>query len=115
MKYIITESKLEESILSWMDKKYDPDKLEVITHPDYPDSIFYRKNKKVIMEQDQKDKYFWFDYDEIWSVFERFLGLDYDEIQHILKIWLEKTLKLEGFTLGHQHAIYNQCWKRLSN
>jgi hypothetical protein len=98
MEEIITESKLDGAILSWMDKKYGPDKLEVIIHPNYPNSIFYKKDEKVIMEQDKKNKYFWFDYDEIWSVFQKFFGLKYEETQRILRIWLEKTLKLEGFT-----------------
>jgi hypothetical protein len=115
MKYIITESKLDSVILSWMDKKYGPDKLEVITHPDYPGSIFYRKNGKVIMEQDKENKYFWFEYNEIWSLFQKFFGLEYEETQRIMRIWLEKTLKLEGFTPHRKLSDVLARWKRLSN
>ncbi len=115
MKYIITESKLDSVILSWMDKKYGPDKLEVITHPDYPGSIFYRKNGKVIMEQDKENKYFWFEYYEIWSLFQKFFGLEYEETQRIMRIWLEKTLKLEGFTPHRKLSDVLARWKRLSN
>ena len=97
MKYIITESKLQEVALKWMDKNFHPDKLEVFTSEKYPDLIFFRKDGKVIMEQNLKNKYFWFDYYEIWSFFEKFFNMYYTEIQEVLRFWLENTFKLEGY------------------
>ena len=98
MKYIITESKLQDVALKWMDKNFHPDKLEVFTSEKYPDSIFFRKDGKVVMEQDLKNKNFWFDYYEIWSFFEKFFNMNYTEIQEVLRVWLENTFKLEGYT-----------------
>jgi hypothetical protein len=46
----MTESKRNDLALKWMNQNFSPDQLEVIKHPDYPDSIFYRKNGKVVIE-----------------------------------------------------------------
>ena len=98
MKYIITENKLEKVVLAWMNKNFSPDQLEVIQHPDYPISIFFKKNGVVVMEQDAKFKRFYFDYDSIWSFFKEFFGMENQKIREILTKWLEETLNLEGYT-----------------
>ena len=98
MKFIITENKLERAAIHWMNQNFNLDQLEVVKHSDYPNSIFYKKNGKVVMERDKKNKDFWFDYDEIWSFFESFFGFNYEEIQVVLTKWLEETLKLKGYT-----------------
>ena len=72
--------------------------LEIVEHPDYPNSIFYKKNGIVVMEQNKKNKVFWFDYDNIWSFFDRVFDMKYQEIQGFFNKWLEDTLKLEGYT-----------------
>jgi len=101
MKFIITENQKEKIalniVLNWMNKNYSPDQLEVDEHPDYPNYISYKKNGRVVMEQYIKSKFFWFDYDEIWSFFESVFSMEYKEIKEFLNIWLEETLKLEGY------------------
>ena len=98
MKYIITENKLNNVVLSWMNQNFGLDQLEIVTSEKYSDLVFFRKNGKVVMQQDKKTKYFWFDYHEIWSVFESFFGMEHQEIQEVLGYWLENTLKLECYT-----------------
>ena len=98
MKFIITESKLQKAALLWMNNNFSPDQLEVVESPKYPNSISYKKNGIVVMEQDKKNKDFWFDYDEIWSFFESFFPMEYEEMQGVLKIWLEETFNLKGYT-----------------
>jgi hypothetical protein len=99
MKYLITESKVREIGLKWMNDNFSPDQLEIVKSPKYPDdSIFYRKNGQVVMEQDLKKKNFYFDYDEIWLFFESFFGMKYSEIEQLMEIWLEETLNLKGYT-----------------
>ena len=98
MKFIITENKLNNVALSWMNKNFSPDQLEIVESEDYPDSIFYKKDGKVVMEQGNKNKYFYFDYNDIWSFLESFFGMKYEQIQEVLRYWLEETLKLEGYT-----------------
>jgi len=91
-------NKIYGVLSNWMNENFGPDQLEVVTSDEYPNSIFYRKNGEVVMEQNKKTKDFWFDYNEIWSIFERFFGMEYKEIQSFLRYWLEETLNLEGFT-----------------
>lgn len=122
MKYLIIESKVREIALKWMDDNFSLNQLDIIKNiPEYPTSIFYKKNGKVFMEQQLDSKYFWFDYDEIWSFFKQFLGMTGSEIKTVLKIWLKKTLKLEKYTpwvVGN--SVINPSdrrptsWKRLS-
>ena len=98
MKILITENQVKRTAIAWMNMNFSPDQLEIVTSKEYPDSIFYKKNGKVVMEQDKENKYFFFHYHDIWSFFEDFFGLEYKEIQGVLKSWLEDTLKLEGYT-----------------
>jgi hypothetical protein len=81
-----------------MNKNFGLDQLEIVKSEKYPNSIFFKKNGEVVMEQDKKNKHFLFDYDEIWSFFESFFGMEYQEIQEVLSYWLEETLKLKGYT-----------------
>ena len=90
--------KFEKILIDWMNKNFSPDQLEVVKYPDYPNSIFYKKNGIVVMEQDKKNQRFWFSNSQIWSFFESFFSMEYKEIQVVLKIWLEETFKLKGYT-----------------
>jgi hypothetical protein len=111
----MTESKRNDLALKWMNQNFSPDQLEVIKHPDYPDSIFYRKNGKVVMEQNKKNKYFFFDYNNIWSFFESFFGMEYQEKQEVLRYWLDEAFKLGGYTPGIRAPNWAACWMKLSN
>ena len=111
MKFIITENKKEKIVLNWMNKNFSPDQLDIFKSPKYPDSIFYKKNGKVIMEQDKKNKDFWFDYDEIWSFFEDFFSMEQGDIDRLLNIWLKEVLKLEGYTPSRGTSSYVLTYK----
>ena len=114
MKYIITESKLQEVALLWMNKSFHPDKLEVFTSEDFPNSIFYKKDGIVVMEQDLVHKDFWFDYDKICSFFNKFFNIDNKEINTILRLWLNETLKLYGYEPFCMGKHWSR-WEILSN
>jgi hypothetical protein len=97
MKFIITENRLNKLALSWMNKHFSPDQLKIVKFKEYPNSIFYKKDGEIVMEQDKENKYFWFDYDQIWSFFESFFDMGYQQIRDVLRHWLEETFKLEGY------------------
>ena len=109
MKFIITENKLNNVSSSWMNKNFSPDQLEIVKSKKYPNSIFFKKNGVVVMEQNKKNKRFWFDYDDIWSFFESFFGMEYEQIEEVLSYWLEETLKLEGYT--PIKSYHSNFWK----
>jgi hypothetical protein len=115
MKYIITENKLNKVALSWMNQNFSSDQLEIVKSEEYPNSVFFRKNGKVVMEQDKKSKYFYFDYEEIWLFFELFFDLGYGQIQEVLRYWLEKTFKLESYTPNTPPELQVIGWRGLSN
>jgi hypothetical protein len=84
--------------MNWMNYYFSPDKLEVVKDDEYKNSIFFKKDGKVVMEENKKSRYFWFSYKEIWSFFESFFGMEYEQMREVLRYWLEETLKLKGYT-----------------
>lgn len=99
------ETGVELTPLNWMNHNFSSDQLEIINFKDYPNSIFlkkgklvlFKKNGEVVMALDMETNTFSFDYDKIWSFIEWFFGMGYDEIQVVMKQWLEDTLNLRGY------------------
>ncbi len=83
----------ENNPLEFMDNFKD---LETIIKPSKPYIIYYKKNGKTLMVQDDERKEFWFDYTEIWYFFKMIFHMEYKEIQRILNKWLGENLK--GYT-----------------
>jgi hypothetical protein len=72
--------------------------LEIVKSEYYPKSIFFKKDGKVVIEQDKKTKQFLFDYDEIWLFFEFVFGMKYHQKEVVLSSWVEDTFNLKGYT-----------------
>jgi hypothetical protein len=94
MKYIITESKLENVVIKYLNKMYGD--LEEYIKDDYPNKVFYIKGKKVYMEHNFHK--LWIDYYTIWLDLADTFSLENDEIRHIITKWVEATYNLRGFT-----------------
>ena len=99
MKYLITKSELRRFIVNYMNQMYHPDDLEIVHSEKYPNSIFYKKDGEVVMEQNLKYKIFRFDYDTIWSYFRKKAITD-RTIKEGLTIWLDETMNIRGFRPG---------------
>ena len=108
MKIIITESKRDRLVLNWLNKEFG-DLTEVVK-----DGItFYvDKDRKPLFyyNWESKDGYVHINYDRIWVFFEDIFGLKYQQTKEILKIWLEETYNLRGFTprtglFSHLHFV----------
>ena len=110
--YFKTISGLDLTPSNWMDFYYSPDQLEVIE--DY-DSIFFRKNGKVVMEQENDYKYFLFHYYEIWEFVESFFGMERQQTEDFLIQWVEETFKIDGYTARNEAGNDFPSWDRLSN
>ena len=89
--------KLTKIKLKWLNDNFNLDKMKMYKHDYYPNSIFYKKGDIFVINQDLKNKKFWIDYNQIWSFFESFFGMEYTEIQSIMNIWLEETDKLREY------------------
>ena len=90
--------KLTKIKLKWLNDNFNLDKMKMYKHDYYPNSIFYKKGDIFVINQDLKTKKFWIDYNQIWSFFESFFGMEYTEIQSIMNIWLEETEKFREYT-----------------
>ena len=100
--------KLTKIKLKWLNDNFNLDKMKMYKHDYYPNSIFYKKGDIFVINQDLKNKKFWIDYNQIWSFFESFFGMEYTEIQSIMNIWLEETDKLREYTpqICHSHLNF---------
>ena len=105
MKYIITESKLEEIIIKFLNKMYGD--LKEYRTEKHPDSVFFVKNKKVFMEQDLKNDMLWVGYETIWMDLENMFDLKISYIKYIITKWVEETYKLNGYSLAVEECPYN--------
>ena len=112
MKYIITESKLEKAIIHFLNKSYGD--LKEYKTDEYPNSIFYIKDKKVYMEQNLKSDYLWVDYYTIWVDLEGWFSLEYDEIQSIISKWVEESYNMRGVTPTESYSFSKIRWKSLT-
>ena len=100
--------KLIKSALKWMNNKFSFNQLEILVQPNYPYTIYYKKDGKFVMEQDNKNMYFWFDYNLIWSVFNDFFQFKCNETELVLKEWLEEVEKLGVFTPNSFSGVHNK-------
>ena len=94
MKYIITESKLEQVIIKYLDEFYGD--LKEYRTDEYPGRVFYVEDKKFYMEHDLKNGYLYVDYHTIWEDLINIFGLERHEFKPIIKKWVEETYKLRG-------------------
>jgi hypothetical protein len=92
MKIIITESRLNSVILKWLDNKFG-NLTEVVkgNYTQYVDQdgyvlISYLTNVKEVVL---------IDYIRIWRLLINIFGMKSEQIQDILKIWLEETYNLK--------------------
>ena len=92
MKIIITENKLEKSSIHWLIKNYGDLESSENTHPFY---VVYKKGDKVIFAYNERYNKVYISYDEIWSFFEKFFGMEYEQIQDIIKKWVKENYKLK--------------------
>ena len=102
---------MEKVILHFLNKMYG-DLAEYRTD-EYPDSIFYIKGKKIYMEQDLENGYLWIDFDTIWQDLKMLFSLEYDDIQSIIKKWVEEAYNLRGVTPGYTEAELIDWWNSL--
>ena len=96
MKYIITENKLEQVILHFLNKGYGD--LTEYRDDEYPDTIFYIRGEKVYMEQEVDNGRLLVDYGTIWKDLEDWFSLEDDDIKLVISKWVEETYNMRGIT-----------------
>jgi hypothetical protein len=92
----------EEEMEQWFKSLLNGLRIEIDDNE--PNSVFYKKNSKVIFELYQgSEKNFICDYDLVWSVFNNKYNLNHIETQAFIKMMVEQHLKLGVVTC----IIYN--------
>jgi hypothetical protein len=97
MKYIITESQYNSAIDKFISYQFEPH--EEKTSKEYPESIFWIKDGKVIAEI-EKSKIFWVRYQN-FDIISNMFSLEYEETQEVIKYWLEEHYNLGSLTPLH--------------
>ncbi len=89
--------------------------LKKSTTPDYPNSVFYRKNGKVYIEHDKTNRCVLLSYVLIWLVFYDRFGLNYNETQAFTQGMLAKHKELGGLTTDVPDKNPSACWQSIKN
>ena len=112
MKYIITENKMKNVILHFLNKMYG-DLAEYRTD-EYPDSIFYIKGEKIYMEREIETGRLWVDYNTIWQDLKMWFSLNYQDIQSVIDKWVEEDYNMRGvIPLQTMHGRLTR-WRRIT-
>jgi len=107
MNIIINKPQLVRAVLLYLNKNFGS--LIQKTSSKYPNIVFYiNSDNDVLMEYDKKTKIVWIHYDQIWSKIESLFYLNYDDIQLIMKLWLEGAYNLKGVTLRIDWTVARQ-------
>jgi hypothetical protein len=70
----------------------------------YPDSTFFKKNDKVILEL-EKSGTLWVLY-SVWTDISNMFPLDYSETQQLIKAWMEQQIKKEEVAPSRASSMY---------
>ena len=114
MKYIITESKLEQVAIKYLNKMYGD--LEEYRTDEHPDRIFFIKGKKVFMELNLKNDRLYVSVSTIWSDIEDLFGLKPHPVSLIIKKWVKDTYGL-GYVIPLHWEPYleKKSWDNVLN
>jgi hypothetical protein len=109
MKYIITESRLNDIVIKWLDNNFNG--LVPYELKRYPNFIFYRKNGQIIFDYNKKNGTVYISYEEIWSFLKSMFGMNFDEIQELTKEWVEEHYNLKVTSTYSLSKEYSSRWK----
>ena len=90
------ENKLDKVALTWLNNNFGNLKPVVMDNETY----YVNEDRLPLFcyYQDEKNRYVYIDYYIIWSFFESFFGMEYTQIQGVIRDWLEETYNLKGLT-----------------
>jgi len=97
MDIIVDKPQLVRAVLIYLNMNFG--NLTPKTSSKYPNLVFYvNSDNEIMMEYEEKKDYVWIHYNQIWSKIESIFHLNDDDIQSIMKVWLDETYKLERVT-----------------
>jgi hypothetical protein len=112
MKLIITENKLNDVVIKWLNKKFGD--LKPYETDEYPYSIFFMKDKQVIFEYIEENGRVYISYDDIWLFLNHIFSMEYKQIQEVIKLWVEEYYNLRVSTTNKTFPRYNKWWRNIT-
>ena len=94
MKMIITEDRLHRLVLKWLTDKFGG--LPSVTSESNPTRVFYVKDGKVMIDYHITNTNVYVDVFNIWNGLTKIFGLDFSDVQTILKKWLMEEYGLRS-------------------
>jgi hypothetical protein len=91
MKYIITESQMEKTVVQYLNSMYSD--LEQFRTKEYNDLFFFMKNGEVIFEYNPNYKFIGVS-EYLWEFLNSFFGLESQTKQWIIYDWLSEHYDL---------------------
>ena len=101
MQYIITENKLDNVIIKYLDIYYGD--LKEVESSEYPDTTLYVKDNRIYMglRYGRNGRtYLSVSSDIIWFDLEKTFGLDFKEAKRVISKWVEKTYDIRNSDLS---------------
>jgi hypothetical protein len=108
MKIIISENKLDRTIIKWLSGKYGD--LKIYDHDNQPWVLYVDKNGEVIFLYHTNDKELYVTKDIIKFLYDIF-SIDVEQTKDILSEWFEKHTGLKSYkVLGWS---FDEDWKKV--
>ncbi len=105
MKIIIAEGRLNKVILKWLDNEYGNltqvvkgNKVSYVDQDGLPILIYY---------QNEKHGGIYVNFQKVWQLLGDIFGINQPQTQVILKIWLEETYDIKGYTPVNSILLLN--------
>ena len=103
MKFIITENKMTQVQIKWLNNKFgNLTRISNVHNIGYVD-----EDGNIIFFYYPKDNNVFFNYDKIWWLLDSFFNLDFYDISSLLQDWIEETYDLSGMTPVVNRGQYN--------
>jgi len=103
--------KKQELVLKWLNKEFG--NLTKVVRDDRTFYIDEDRKPLFYYYQDEKNGNVYINHERIWVFFESIFGLKDLQTKEILKLWLEETYNLRGFTPVTLHWLrHSYGWKR---
>jgi hypothetical protein len=96
------KNKLDRVALTWLNNNFG--NLKPIVKEDETYYVNEDRLPLFYYYQDKKNRYVYINYNEIWSFFESFFGMEYTQIQGVIRDWLEETYNLKGLTPQYNYS-----------
>jgi hypothetical protein len=98
---ILTEKPLKDACIDWLNANYS--EMEEVESKDFEGCILYRyEPKDNVLFYDKEDEVVYVEYKKIWSFFEDYFDLEYQDVKAITEEWMGETYNLRGVTVDRR-------------